>query len=57
MRNINFEISALIGELEDILNVLDDRGEILASIKIDEAIHILRDQQKYELKNAPDASE
>lgn len=49
MTNSNFDISSLIRELEDILIALDDKGEIIASIKVDEAINILRDQ-KNELK-------
>ena len=46
MAKMSLEIEVLIGELEQALRLLDARGESLAAIKIEEAIHILRERQK-----------
>ena len=50
MTNMSLEIEVLIGELEQALRLLDARGESLAAIKIEEAIHILRDRSFVEIK-------
>ena len=46
MTNLSLDIDKLIAELEQVLQLLDERGESLAAIKLDEAVHILREKQK-----------
>ena len=46
MAKSSLDLEELIAELQQILQLLDQRDESLAAIKLDEAIHILRERQK-----------
>ena len=39
------DIEKVIEELEQVLKILDEQGVSLAAIKLDEALHILREGQ------------